>query len=162
MARQESDREDLMREATALEQRAEFEIPGATDTVIVGCRADGALSFFFGPDPCYHFDRHGRLRRAFAEGRLYRSEGDGLSRLTRVRTNEHVELQRRDLDGDELTQFLDATRKKLRFLREALRDQRAECLQAVPDTTETESQLSAALDELLGRPLELSPPVRAR
>ena len=63
MARHETDREDLMREATALERRCELQVPGMSQTVIAGLRADSRLSIYFGAHSVYHFDDALRLRR---------------------------------------------------------------------------------------------------
>lgn len=160
MARQESDREDLMREATALQRRAEFRVAGFADTVIAGYRRDGALSIYFGPDPCYHFDRSGRLRRAFIRGHLYRTQGDSLSRLTRVRTAKLVELQRHDLTAAELAQWLADVSAELRRLHAALPD--AVCLQEVPINGDMQASLSLALASLLQSPVRLAPPIAGR
>src|SRR5262245_38318908 len=72
MARQESDREDLLREATALVERAELKVAGEPEPVTVGFRRDGSLSVFFGSVAVYQFNTAGELRRAFADGLLYK------------------------------------------------------------------------------------------
>ena len=68
MTRQESDREDLIREAVAMPERGEFRVPGLDELVTVGFRTTAAMSVFIGQDPVYQFDPAGRLRRAFANG----------------------------------------------------------------------------------------------
>ena len=47
MAQRETNREDLLREATALVERAEIRIPGESEPIVVGFRRDGSASFFF-------------------------------------------------------------------------------------------------------------------
>ena len=74
MARRESDREDLLREATALVERAELTIEGFDEPIVVGFRRDGSASFFFGADPVYQFNTAFELRRAFVVGLLYKAE----------------------------------------------------------------------------------------
>src|SRR5713226_9555672 len=106
MARYESDREDLMAEATALRERVELEVPGEAEHFVAGFRDDGRWSIYFGADPVYHFDANGGLRRAFVAGDLYRSQARTLARLIRTRTQSEVQLVRHDLDPDELEQFL--------------------------------------------------------
>ena len=64
MARSEHDAEDLIRDATALTERAEFRLPDAAHPVIVGFRPDGCASFFFGLDEVFHFNSQANLRRA--------------------------------------------------------------------------------------------------
>jgi hypothetical protein len=161
MAREESDREDLMREATALRRRIELQIPGLAETVIAGFRAEGRLSIYFGPDPVYQFDEQGGLRRAFVAGRLYRSEGNTLAKLTRVRTPQQTELQREDLDPESLRTFLDRMRSVLRELLSALRKSAAQTVQQVPPGDERIApDLAAALDRILARTNALAPGIR--
>jgi hypothetical protein len=121
MAQTETDREDLLREATALVERVEWAIPGEKEPVVAGLRREGGVSVYFGSDPCYHFDAEGRLRRSFAEGCLYRSEGVALARLTRRREAGHVELLRSDLTSAEATRFLDQMRERVLSLVAAVR-----------------------------------------
>jgi len=64
-------------------------VPGEPENVIARFRADGSPSIYFGSDPVYHFDEAGRLRRAFVEEQLFRTQGDTLARLTRTRTATH-------------------------------------------------------------------------
>ena len=133
MARHESDREDLMREATALVRRVELEVPGEPEPVVCGFRADGRLSIYFGGDPVYHFDADGRLRRAFAAGHLFRTQGTTLARLTRVRQPAHTELQRHDLHPDELALFLHSAHSRLKSLATAIRRSEFDVVRCVPD-----------------------------
>jgi hypothetical protein len=97
MARNEADREDLMREAVALTERVELSVPGFEELITIGFRSNGAMSIFVGQDPVYQFDPSGRLRRAFVDGFLFRSQHSGLARLERVRTESEVQLLRYDL-----------------------------------------------------------------
>jgi hypothetical protein len=121
MARQESDREDLMREATALVRRVELDVPGEPEPVVCGFHADGRLSVYFGSDPVYHFDPEGRLRRAFVDGHLFRTQGTTLACLTRVRTHAVTELRRRDLNPEELAAFFREMRGRIRHSRSEVR-----------------------------------------
>lgn len=83
MARDESRREDLLREATAFVERIEL-VPSSSTSkaaetpIVVGFRADGALSVFFGEDPAYQFNAAGELLRV-----LRRIAAQGRSRPTR-------------------------------------------------------------------------------
>src|SRR5689334_1384312 len=70
MAREEHQREDLLREATALVERAEIRLPGCEAAIVVGFRRDGAPSFFFGDDFVVQFNPHHELRRGYWNGRL--------------------------------------------------------------------------------------------
>ena len=113
MSRQESDREDLLREATALVERAEITVPGFDEPIVVGFRRDGSLSVFFGPDPVYQFNAAGELRRAFSSSLLYKAERGGLVALRRERGEAEVALVRTALTADETTDFLNAAHRRL-------------------------------------------------
>lgn len=101
MALHESDREDLLREATALVERAEFRLSHLPEPVTIGFRRDGALSLFLGPDPVYQFTATGELRRAFVGGLLYKAENGHLVELRRERSESAVHLVRRTLAAPE-------------------------------------------------------------
>lgn len=120
MTRTESDREDLIREAVALSPRAELLTPGCDRPVTVGFRDKTALSLFFGQDPVYQFDQAGRLRRAFVDGLLYRSQRSTLAQLERVRTAERTFLSRIDLTETRLNQFRAAMTERITNLLDTL------------------------------------------
>jgi hypothetical protein len=119
MAREESSREDLLREATALVERIEL-APDSTielsgTHIVAGFRRDGALSIFFGDDPVYQFNAAGELRRAYCDGKLLKAAGGRLVALERVRTEHEVQLFRHDFSESEqatlLTQMADRLRQ---------------------------------------------------
>jgi hypothetical protein len=118
--RRESDREDLLREATALVERAEFLVQGEGEPVVAGFRRDGSLSIFFGPDPVHQFNSAGELRRAYVGGLLYKAEGDSLVELRRERSEAEVALVRRELDAEETAAWLTTARSRLAQLGQAL------------------------------------------
>ena len=162
MSRSESDRENMMRDATALRIRAEIQIPDCDDSVVAGCRDNGGWSFYFGQDPCYHFSEAGELRRAFAGDRLYRTQGETLAKLHRVRLEESTQLIRRDLDRSELDSFLSDMRARLTSLRTALHTGTAKLIQAVPDDTDVPGQLLEFLRIIADTPRALAPAVKTR
>jgi hypothetical protein len=122
MARQESDREDLLREATALVERIELAAVDRPDAehVVAGFRRDGALSIFFGVDPVYQFNAAGELRRAFRDNQLFKAAGGRLTALRRTRREGEVHLLRRDLTAAEQEQFLSDMATRLRTFAEHL------------------------------------------
>lgn len=120
MAREEADREDLMREATALVERVEVRVPHEAETVVVGFRRIGGASFFFGADPVYQFNAAGELRRAYVAGKLFKAEHGRLVELARVRTPDETQLVRRDLSVTESGLLITAMSERLASLREAL------------------------------------------
>src|SRR5215212_742956 len=116
MARDESSREDLLREATALVERIELR-PRATDfstaasklidqPIVAGFRRDGALSIFFGEDRVYQFNPAGELRRAYCNGKLLKATRGRLASLDRARTQHEVQLARHELSAIEEAEFL--------------------------------------------------------
>ncbi len=123
MAREESDREDLLREATAYGRRAEFRIVGGEHATVffVGLRESGC-SLYVGQDPVYHLDAGDRLRRAYVGGELYRTQGETLARLRRERTESTTDLLRTDLNEDELTDFRAEAAREIRRVLGAIGD----------------------------------------
>lgn len=106
MARQESDREDLLREATALAERAEIQIGVREETFVVGFRRDGSASLFFNDEVVFQFNTRHALRRAHAAGELLKAEAGRLIALRRQRTADEVQLLRRELtDAEQQTQL---------------------------------------------------------
>ncbi|MCI0358551.1 MAG: hypothetical protein L0211_08715 [Planctomycetaceae bacterium] len=132
MARQESDREDLLREATALVERAELKIPDEPETVTVGFRRDGSLSVFFGGQTVYQFNAAGQLRRAYADELLYKAERGRLVSLRRERTQSEVALVRRELPDVEAASFLTAAQNRLAQLSQSLERGQFQVLGKVP------------------------------
>jgi hypothetical protein len=108
MAQEESEREDLLREATALVERVELVSKAAEDSehVFAGFRRDGSFSIYFGSDPAYHFNSRGELRRAFAAGLLIKAEHGRLVSLDRRRIVGEVQLVRHALSDVEQAEFL--------------------------------------------------------
>ena len=120
MARQTSDREDLLREATALVERVELNIPTFPDAIVVGFRRDGAASFFFGADPVYQFNARKELRRAFVGGLLLKAERGRLITLRRERTASEVALVRGEPTGERQVEVLQKMQAAMASLRDAL------------------------------------------
>lgn len=164
MARVESDREDLMAEAVALVRRVELRLPGRDETVVAGFRANGWLSVYFGPHPMYQFDERGRLRRAFLDGLLYRTQGTTLAQLRRERTEVETTLLRRDLTESELAEFRSAMLRAVVSLREPLREPLLERQAVLLRQTPVEDDrllddLAMGLDRVLKSPEFLAPSI---
>ena len=132
MAVEETDREDLMREATALVERVEIRVPGWAETVIMGRKRNGDVSLYFGASPVYHLNANGQLRRAHAGEYLYRSQETALARMHRERTAEATILHREDLSSEETESFLGIMQQQLDHLRGALADSTAAIIQQIP------------------------------
>ena len=118
MARQESEREDLLRDATALVERIELapSDAGLDEHVVMGFRCDGAMSIYFGSDAAYHFNSSGQLRRAYAGGLLFKAEHGRLVSLERIREGNEVQLLHHQMLDDEQAKFLARMLERLREL----------------------------------------------
>jgi hypothetical protein len=146
MARQESDREDLLREATALVERIEFApVAGDGEHVVVGFRRDGAASIYFGADPAYHFNAAGELRRAYCDGLLIKAERGRLVSLDRVRQADEVQLLRREMPADAERKFLGELIERMRMLLLQLREQQLVSVGQVPADADVVGRVMAWL-----------------
>ncbi|MCH7987729.1 MAG: hypothetical protein IID46_01115 [Planctomycetes bacterium] len=151
-----------MAEATALRRRVELQVLGEAESVIAGFRDEGRVSIYFGPDPVYHFDEHGRLRRAFVAGKLYRTGGTTLARLTRERTDETTTLVRHDLSEAELQDFLSAMQSRLQTLQEMIETQQITIVRQVPADSPILPEFSTALSTIWDTKIPLAEPIKAK
>lgn len=150
MAREEQDREDLLREATALVERVELLVAGSEEPIVAGFRRDGQVSVFFGADPAFHFNSRKELRRAYAVGRLIKAEQRRLVALERVRSAREVSLVRHELDAAETAAFLDLARGRLLELRAAIAAGAFTKVGQVPDAVDVVARVHAWLESLSG------------
>lgn len=120
MPRYESDREDLLREATALVERAELKLRDYPEPIVIGFRRDGSGSVYVGTDPAWQFNTRGELRRAYVSGRLIKAEEGRLVALTRERSEEAVNLVRHRLGEAETAELLANCREWLQRLEVAI------------------------------------------
>jgi hypothetical protein len=145
MAREESDREDLLREATALVERVELRAGDEPEAITAGFRRDGSLSLFFGADPVFQFNTAGELRRAFLRGKLLKAERGKLVELTRVRTAGETQLWRSELDAEATAELLAAMGRRIADLAEALAGGRLEIVGQVPADADVIGRLRTEL-----------------
>ncbi|MFH1302147.1 MAG: hypothetical protein ABIK07_13895 [Planctomycetota bacterium] len=165
MARNEQDREDLMREATAFFPRAEFQADHESFPVFWGQKKSGQYSFYFGGDPVYQFDQSGCLRRAFIDGQLYRTQGDTLARLTRERNSDETVLKRDDLTITELDSLLQTMENRFQKLDSAFDKQDdVRLLHVLCDGSESELRalIQAQMKLVLQHSKQLAPRIRGK
>jgi hypothetical protein len=148
MSRQEFDREDLLREATALVERIELSLPNQPESIVAGFRRDGSASFFFGQSPVYHFNSSRELRRAFRDGLLYKTDNGRLVEMRRERTATAVELRSRLLTDDETVALLQDAQSRLHELRDALAKGQTVVIGQVPELKDKVDVKSRVLDWL--------------
>jgi hypothetical protein len=147
MAREEHDREDLLREATALVRRVELRTADEPEPITGGFRRDGALSLFFGADPVYQFNSDGELRRAFLRGKLLKAEQGRLVELTRVRTPDETQLWRNEIDEAAGASILGEMRSRIARLAAALAQGRYEIVGQVPAEVDVIGSLGDAVQK---------------
>jgi hypothetical protein len=148
MARRESDREDLLREATALVERVELLVAGFEQPIVVGFRRDACASLFFGDATVYQFNSAGELRRGYIDGLLYKADRGRLIGLKRERTEAAVELQRLELDAAEIAALLARVSADLRQLSTALHQQSYTVTRQVPPDKDLVGRVAASLQTL--------------
>ncbi|MGE0755478.1 MAG: hypothetical protein AB7F89_12360 [Pirellulaceae bacterium] len=146
MARREQDREDILREATALVERVEFQLPGSPDPIVVGFRRNGCASFFVGADPVIQFNSHGELRRMYFEGRLVKAMRGQLHRIERVRTEHKVELRSRLLSEAEQDDVRQRVGEQLDRIAAAVRSGTVTQVREVPENAAVLTRALAWLD----------------
>ncbi len=162
MAREESDREDLLREATALVERIEL-VPVKADNgehIVIGFRAAGSMSVYFGGDAAYHFNTSGQLRRAYCDGLLYKAERGKLVSLERVRQEKEVQLVRRPLPDAEQALFLTTMHERLRKLADQCRQNELVSAGQVPAEADVLGRSLAWLDRAHEVTIAMSPHAR--
>jgi hypothetical protein len=156
------DREDLLREATALVERVELSLPADaldTNSVVAGFRKDGALSIFFRADPVYQFNAAGELRRAYCDGLLYKAVRGALVSLERVRAKDAVQLLRRDLDVGQHNAFVQNMQLYLGWLSYRLQKGEYTIVGQVPPGRDVTARVRAWLSEHNGNRIADSPRV---
>ena len=136
MARQESDREDLIREATALVERIEIRQPDCRFETVIGFKRSGGMSIYFGADPVYQFDGTGGFRRGYLNGCLLRTQGTTIAELTRQRTETESHLLRRDMESGELADVRENALAQLKRLARQLETGETEVLRSVTEDEE--------------------------
>ena len=123
MARQEHDREDLLREATALVERVELRCDHFADPIVIGFRRSGEGSIYVGGEPVFQFNAQLQLRRGFFEGQLLKAEKGTLVSLERVRTPQEVQLLRTELSGPQTHAVMTELHACIATLRQTLSEQ---------------------------------------
>ena len=135
----------------------------------MGFNKIGWLFVYPGGDSMYRFDEQGRLRRAFVDGYLYRTEGRTLAMMERQRAREHggskpdseSVLLRRDLSPNELEQFRIRVHRELDELTAGLRN--AEITRQHPaDSKGLVQEFAAALRGVLESQEFLAPAIVRR
>jgi hypothetical protein len=159
MARGKTDREDLLREATALVER--IELAPASDShaehIVVGFRVNGAISFFFGADPVYQFNAAGELRRAFCDGVLIKAVRGRLVSLSRERHENETQLLSRELSNVEQQRFMANLRTRLHAIASELIANQLTIVGQLPEQADVIGRVRKWLAEFDGQSIANSP-----
>jgi len=156
VGKQQSDREDLLREATALVRRTELKIGRWTDPVVVGFRRDGSASFFFGVSPVYQFNSTKQIRRAFVDDRLIKSVRGELMSMRRERHEDRVDLISSPFSAEEALAFLQLAWDDLRALQKALTDKQFAVVGQISDGADVVSEVQGWLASALLEPIRVA------
>ncbi len=148
MARQTSDREDLLNEATALVVRAEFTAGGFAENILVGFRNNDAASVYIGPDLAYHFTSDNQLRRAIRDGLLIKAVDGRLFEMRRQRADGEVQLLRRELPPDETAEYLANCRQQLHQINKRITANDIELVGQSPADGDAMRKIAAWLESL--------------
>ncbi|MFG0262983.1 MAG: hypothetical protein ACF788_11380 [Novipirellula sp. JB048] len=90
MAKQQQDREDLIRDGRQMPCRGETMIDGVV--VTIGFRAGGQASLYCGADPVFQFNTQHQLRRVHFAGERFAAESGQLVRLDRQQRGGKVQF----------------------------------------------------------------------
>ncbi|HIF31990.1 MAG: hypothetical protein ABGX07_14770 [Pirellulaceae bacterium] len=156
MARQTSDREDLLRDATGLVERIELQVPESKESIVAGYRKNGALSVYFGEETVYQFNTDFELRRVFQSHHPIKAEAGELVVLRRVREKEQTTLHRRVLSDKEQNTLLAEACQRLGRLAERLQLGDYHCTGKVPPDVAIEDRLQADLEHLVAQPIRIA------
>lgn len=160
MALNESDREDLLRKAVALQRRAEFKFSDRAESVFLGFKRDGGLSIYLGVDSVFQFNDRGQLRRSYRNGLLYRTQGSTLAEMRRDRSSaDQLVLQRRDLADGELDKFLDEMTTRLHELQQRLSARSYETMECIPADADLVPEFLEAFEVIFSAEPHLAPAI---
>jgi hypothetical protein len=123
---------------------------GPDEHVVIGFRANGAGSLFFGGEPAYHFNFANELRRAYRAGELIKAERGQLVALVRRREAAEVQLVRRELDAKETAAFMQELSQHLSRVIAALNEGRFSLVGEVPLGADVVGRARRWLDRLAG------------
>lgn len=147
--RLQQDREDLLKEATGLVDRVELKLEAFEKNIVIGFRAGGGSSFYFGSDPVYHFNRSLKLRRLFQDGQHYKATQGNLARLIRDPDAPNLKFSAHELSTAETDDILARMNHLLRTLRSHLEQDRYTLLGQIPEDGNSIDRLQTLLPRLL-------------
>ncbi|TWU17636.1 hypothetical protein Pla52o_48510 [Novipirellula galeiformis] len=117
MAKQQRDREDLLRDGHQMTSRGETTIDAIA--VTVGFRAGGQASLYCGADPVFQFNAQHQLRRVYFANERFAAESGRLVRLDREQLGGKVQFVRCEVPPTDVQAILASLRGWIDILRAA-------------------------------------------
>lgn len=139
MAKQEQDRENLLRDGKQMGLRAECFIGGVV--VVIGCRAQGQVSIYVGSDPVFQFNSSLELRRVFFKGTRYAASQGKLCELVRAGTSGRLRFAMRGIGADVEAAMIASLEANLTRIRASLEASEADWRLVGGDFSEFQSQI---------------------
>lgn len=153
MAKQEQDREDLLRDGRQMAIRGETTM---NDTVVtIGFRDAGQMSLYCGPDPVFQFNAGQQLRRVFFEGERYAADARHLVRLDRAARGGKVQFVAKHVSEDRYAAIIESLDRWIGDLRLVVTQGHAEWRVADQQEAAFHQQLSRWLDAM-PQPIEIA------
>ncbi len=143
MAKQEVDREDILREATALVNRVEVKFSGRVggDHIVFGFRECGSLAIYFGAEPVYQFNVNQALRRAYHQGCLLKAVDGRLVSMRRERQDRKLQLISTSWDDEKTREFIGQVCRDMSQLVEAIETGEAQVIGFVAAAQQTTAEI---------------------
>jgi hypothetical protein len=150
MARQSHEREDLLRDATALVPRILLRatIEGEPSEVFAGFREPASLAIYFDDDPVYQFNSQNELRRAFVAGHIIKAAGGQLVAWQRSETLDHTAMLSRRLSSRETQELSKSLLARLADLKAAIACNEFTIVGQVPPDGEAFVKLQSWLEKI--------------
>ncbi len=151
MARDEHQRENLLRDAVAMVERIEWQAPDERE-VVLGFRQQGGLSVYLDQDPVYHFTSDRQLRRAFIDDCLLKAVDHQLVAMRRRRVDGEVQLISQPLGEDRTQRFFADMHAAFASLLDDLKHNRLQLVGQVPADAAIEARCADWLAHLVAQP----------
>lgn len=156
MNRQEHDRENLLRDATAYVRRIELRTPTVRE-VFVGFRSGGGASVYFDQDPVYHFTSTAALRRAYRAGHLIKADRGRLITMHRERPGGEMQLVGHLMSDQESQQLLVEITRALAELADQIDRAEVTIVGQVPEEADLLGEVKDWLAQLRTGPPTIAP-----
>lgn len=156
MAKDEHDREDLLKDATGYIVRVELKLEDIEPVIFCGFRESDAFSIYWGQDEVIQFNADKAIRRGYWQGRMIASYLCQLHWLNRDPSQARTQLSRERFSPDEQERFLELARARATLLRSRLQSNAYELIGQVPADGDAVARILDWLFENQTAPLPLA------